>query len=228
MKIRNWGWMVLAALPGFASGQQPQQAQPPAQPPAQQQSAILSGQQAPASLGEIARRVRDQKKGQATSAHTWDNDNLPKTPNEVNVVGQPSSDENAPAAAHAADNANAPAAGEGAGAAGAAAPAQGASTNEAAKPAEDKQATEAQLSAAKDLLQSLQKDLDVLVRQYSLDQQTYYGKPNFAADKDGASKLKDESDQVEAKRQEVAVAQAKVNELQAKLPPAAGNSNSPN
>lgn len=225
MKIRNWGWMVLAALPGFASGQQPQQAQPPAQSQPQQPSAILSDQQAPASLGEVARRARDQKKEQATSAHTWDNDNIPKTPNEVSVVGQEAPDQNAPAAAAPApDNANAAATDKGA----AAAPAQGAPANDAAKPAEDKQAIEAQLSAAKDLLESLQKDLDVLVRQYTLDQQIYYGKPNYVADKEGAAKLKVEGDEVEAKRQEAAAARAKVDELQAKLGPATGNSPNPN
>ena len=59
--------------------------------------------------------------------------------------------------------------------------------------------------------------MDLLTRKYALDQQTYYGKTNYAADKDGAAKLKDEQDQIDAKKQEVADAQKKIDELTAKL-----------
>jgi hypothetical protein len=241
MKIRHWEFALVLALPAAfvaappaqaqAQSQQAQQA-PQRTPSSDAQQAATADQQAPATLGDAARRARDQRKDQAKPAHTWDNDNIPKAPNEINVVG-PASDDNAPPAAAkdsnsgeagdtpgAASNAAAP------GSANGSASAPGAPAN--ANDADAKRQTESQLSAAKDLVQSLQKDLDILVRQFTLDQQQFYSKPNFAADKDGAARLKDESETVEAKRQEVAAAQAKVAELQAKLGPASADPSKPN
>lgn len=193
-------------------------------PPQDQPATAPSDPQQQSTLGEAARRARKQKKEQAKATHTWDNENIPKTPNGLSVVGQtPSSaDTNAAPAANA-DGSNPPPAD-------ASAPNSQGSSENSNKPldAKAKVEAEAQLSAAKDLLQSLQKDLDILQRQYTLDQQSFYGKPNFAADKDGAAALKAESDQVEAKRQEVAAAQAKVDALQAKVGPPPAEPTQPN
>jgi hypothetical protein len=214
MKIQNLGLVILLLLPaGAARAQQSQQQQP-----------APTDQQQPNTLAYAARRTRDQKKEQAKPARTWDNDNIPSNPNEVSVVGQAAADTSGPTAAST-DNAAVPAPAANAGAA--APPAEGAA-NQAAKPADNKAEIESQLSAAKELLKSLQKDLDVLQRQYTLDQQSFYGKTNFAADKDGAAKLKAEGDQVDAKRQEVGAAQAKVDELQAKLGPPPNDGSKPN
>ena len=66
-------------------------------------------------------------------------------------------------------------------------------------------------------LQTAKADLDILQRKFNLDSQTYYGKPDYAADKEGAASIDAEKGQVEAKQQEVADAQMKVDQLEAKL-----------
>ena len=86
------------------------------------------------------------------------------------------------------------------------------------------------MNAAKERLKQLTADLDLLSRQYNLDQQSYFGKPDYSKDTDGAEKLRSEQSQVEAKRQEVADAQKQMDEAQGKLgpPPAAVTSTNPN
>jgi hypothetical protein len=198
MKIACGGFILLLALPvKFAA----------ARPLDKQQT---SDQQQPASIAEAARRTREQKKSHPQATHSWDNDNIPTNPNEVSVVGStaaPPPDENARA-----DNAaGAPAGAQNAGAA----PPSG----DAAKEANDQAAVRAELDRAKDHLKTLTADLDILSRQYTLDQQQYYSKPNYSSDRDSQERLNKEQSDVEAKRQEVAEAQKKVDELQAKLGP---------
>jgi len=202
MKIACAGFILLLALPvKFAA----------ARPLGKQQT---SDQQQPTSIAEAARRTREQKKSQPQATHSWDNDNIPTNPNELSVVGSPAApppDENAPSAR--ADNAaGAPAGAQNAGAA----PPSG----DAAKEANDQAAVRSELDSAKDHLKILMTNLDILSRQYTLDQQQYYSKPNYSSDRDGQERLNKEQSDVEAKRQEVAEAQKKVDELQAKLGPA--------
>src|ERR1700675_179564 len=201
MKIACAGFILLLALPvKFAA----------ARPLGKQQT---SDQQQPASIAEAARRTREQKKSHPQATHSWDNDNIPTNPNEVSVVGSPAApppDENAPSART--DNATgAPAGAQNAGAA----PPSG----DAAKEASAQAAVRSELDSAKDRLKTLMANLDILSRQYTLDQQQYYSKPNYSSDRDGQERLNKEQNDVEAKRQEVAEAQKKVGELQAKLGP---------
>jgi hypothetical protein len=201
MKIACAGFILLLALPvRFAA----------ARPLGKQQT---SDQQQPASIADAARRTRDQKKSHPQAAHSWDNDNIPTNPNELSVVGSPTApppDENAPSAR--ADNAaGAPAGAQNAGAS---------PSGDTAKEAKDQAAVRSELDSAKDHLKTLMADLDILSRQYTLDQQQYYSKPNYSTDPDGQERLNKEQSDVEAKRQEVAEAQKKVDELQAKLGPA--------
>jgi hypothetical protein len=215
--------LSLTLLPAaFALPRPPKPLQQDQQP--DQQATPSSADQPPATLGEAARRAREQKKEQAKAARIWDDENIPKTPNTVNVVGQSPSaaDQNAGTAPAATDAANPLAAGDSA-----SAPAQPAPGG-TAKSGDNKAEIDSQLSAAKDLLQSLQKDLDLLQRQLTLDQQSFYGKTNFANDKQGAAAIKAESDQAEAKRQEVAAAQARVDALQAKAGPPLVDTSKPN
>jgi hypothetical protein len=182
---------------------------------AQQQST----QQAPADpLVEAARHAREQKKEQTTAPHVWNNDDIPKT-NGVNVVGE------TPAAADAATGDAANGANPAAAPGGAAnVDANGAATDKGAG-AESTAALAADLAAAKEQLKSAQTDLDILQRKYALDQQTYLSNPDHDSDTAAASALKDEEDQIAAKKEAVADAQKKVDELQAKMavpaPPAA-------
>jgi len=78
-------------------------------------------------------------------------------------------------------------------------------------------AIQSDLAAAKAQLQTVKADLDILQRKFNLDSQTYYGKPDYAADREGAATIDAEKGQVEAKQQEAADAQMKVDQLEAKL-----------
>lgn len=201
MKIACVGFILLLALPvKFAV----------ARPLGKQQT---SDQQQPASIADAARRTREQRKSHPQVTHSWDNDNIPTNPNEVSVVGSPAAppaDENAPSA-RADKAAGAPASAQKAGAA----PPSG----DAAKDAKEEAAVRSELESAKDRLKILMTDLDILSRQYTLDQAQYYSKPDYSSDRDGQERVNKEQSDVEAKRQEVAEAQKKVDELQAKLGP---------
>ena len=74
-----------------------------------------------------------------------------------------------------------------------------------------------ELADAKDHLQTTLTDLNIATRKLALDQQTYYGKPNFATDEEGAAALKVEESLIASKKQDVAEAQKKVDELTEKL-----------
>jgi|SRR5579862_9817012 len=146
------------------------------------------------SLAAAARRAREAKKEQAKPAKVWDNESLASEPGAISIVGQPASSDDKSA------------------------PADGAKPT-AERPAATKKiaAIEASLNEAKANLQTLKVDLDLLQRKYSLDQQTYYGKPEYSSDKAGAAALADEKNQIDAKQQDVTAAEKKVADLQAQL-----------
>ena len=168
------------------------------------------------SIADAARRSRELKKEQPKSAKVWDNDTIPTKPGDVSVIGQ------APATA-ASDDSAAKSADDDAKAAdktGTPAPTPVTPAVERAEASETAQkiaAIQADLAAAKSHLQSVKADLDILQRTFVLDSQMYYSKPNYVADKDGAAKIEGEKDEVDAKQQEVADAQMKVDQLEAKL-----------
>jgi len=162
---------------------------------------VASAQQQEDSLAAASRRAQEEKKNQPKAGKVWDNDNLPT--GNVNVVGQT------------------PPAGETtAGAAATEETAPSVSPEEAAAIAED-------LNAAQAKLASLKTDADILQRKFVLDSQMYYGKPNYAADREGGAAIKAEKAQVDAKMEEVAAAQKEVDAPQAKLQAAQGNSSTP-
>jgi len=195
----------------------------------------------PSNVADAARRAREQKKEQPKTARVWDNDTIPKKPGEVSVIGQTSAAaegddsaegagakdadaaKTATAGAEGTDNAARPANEAASGAPGAAS-ASGA--GDAGEPSEKKDgdklaaeiaAIQADLAAARAQLQTAKADLDVAQRKFNLDSQTYYSKPNYAADKDGAANIDAEKAELEAKQQQVADAQMRVDQLEAKL-----------
>lgn len=147
-------------------------------------------------LAAAARRAREEQKNQPKAAKVWDNDNIPKA-GGVNVVGSA-----APAAA-------------------AKTPEKGAKKSTSPKSAEAAKEAEtdlkSELRAAKDHLKSLETDLDFAQRKYALDQQSFYQNPNYPSDTSGAAALKDEENQIDAKKQAVQTAKDKVAGLEAKL-----------
>jgi|ERR1700693_1004709 len=188
MKIARWSIGLLLVLPlGLSAAQQGDQQSTP-QPPA-------------SSLAEASRHAREQKKDQAKAVHVWNDDNLPKTEG-VSVVGQTPAAENLNASGNAPVTATA------------------GSDNSAAAPApapENLAAVTSELNAAKEHLQSIQKDLDILQRKYGLDEQTYLSKPEHQNDREGAAQLKGEQNQIAALQAEIVEAQKKVDLLQSKL-----------
>src|ERR1700689_2160359 len=144
---------------------------------AQQGDQQSTPQPAASSLAEASRHAREQKKDQAKAVHVWNGDNLPKT-EAVSVVGQTPVADNPPSAAAVSGGANPVAA--------------------PAPSAEDLAAVTAELTGAKEHLQSIQKDLDILQRKYGLDEQTYLSKPEYKNDREGAAQLKGEQSQIEA------------------------------
>lgn len=196
MKTARWALMILLVSPvGFVMAQPRQDQTPPQTAPQQQQDPVAAA----------ARRTRDQKKDQAKAAKVYDNDSIPTTPGGINVVGQ-----SAPAGAGASAPGT-PAADQGT----PAAPGQP-SGGGAVNPA-DNAAVSGEIDSAKAQLVSLQKDLDILQRTFTLDQQMYLVKPDHDGDRIGAAKLKDELSKIADKQQEVADAQKKIDALQAKL-----------
>lgn len=169
------------------------------------------------SIADAARRSREQKKEQPKGTKVWDNDTIPRKPGAVSVVGQ------TPAADVTDDSATKPADGDGT----AASQPTSTDSTSSAVPAADKSegskasaelaAIQTDLASAKTHLQTAKTDLDILQRKFTLDSQMYYSKPNYAADKDGAANISAEKSDLEAKQQEVADAQMKVDQLEAKL-----------
>lgn len=204
MKATRWGQILLAGsllVPGLAAAQQ--------QSSSSQQTATPPQK---TSLGDAARRAREMRKDQPKAGRVWDNDNIPAA-GAVNVVGKaPASPSEGTAAQASTPATEKPEAQPPAGALPPATPA-----NDAETAPRDKAQLEAALAQAKEKLQTLQTDLDILQRKYVLDQQQFYSNPDYSKDTGGLAKLKDEESQVDAKRQEVADAKKAVDDLQAKL-----------
>jgi hypothetical protein len=146
------------------------------------------------SVAAAARRVQEQKKDQPKAAKVYDNDHLPA--GGVSVVGQEQpatgSTDSASTTAQTVEMKPVPTASELAGLSG-------------------------QLDSAKQRLVDLKADLDVAQRKYALDQATYFGKPNYVADKAGAAAIASEKSDVDAKADAVAAAEKALADAQAKL-----------
>jgi hypothetical protein len=157
-------------------------------------------QQQDDSVAAAARRAQEKKAQQENSSKptkVWNNDNLPNTPGAINVIGQDQSA--AGSSATPVDNtATAPA-------------------TDAKSAASDKSALEGSLASAKEKLADLKADLDVMQRKYALDQQTYYGTTNYAADKAGAAALASEKAEIDDKLDQVATAEKQLADLQSKV-----------
>jgi hypothetical protein len=200
MKIAKLGLVgLLVWAPGLAAAQQ--QSSEPSQS-GQSTQAQASDQKQEDSLAAAARRAREQKKEAPKTTKVWDNENIPSKPDGISVIGESgSSSGNAEqSATPAATTTKAPSA-----------------AKDSAAEASKKAAISAELAEAKEHLASLTTDLDILTRKYGLDQQMYYGKIDYASDKDGAAKLKAEEDDMAAKKEEIEAAQKKIDELTAKL-----------
>lgn len=156
-------------------------------PQQSQSSQTAQGQAQSSSVADAARAARETKKDQQKPPRVWTNDNIPTAPGTLNVVGE------SPSTGSDSDHHD----------------------NKESK--EDKAALENDVASAKDKLQSLQTDLNILQRTRVLDSDMYYGKPDFQNDTAGAQKLKDEQAAIDTKQQEIEDEQQKIADLQNRI-----------
>lgn len=158
------------------------------------------------SLAAASRQARELKKQQPKSTRVWDNDNIPKNPGTLSVIGEASAQASSPSS----NSSSQP--GSANGEDKTASPAKAAQSL-----ADKKKALESELAAAKDQLLNLQNDLDIMQHKLALDQQMYYSKPEYSSDKTGAAALADEQSQIDAKQVEMGTVEQKVAGLKAQL-----------
>jgi hypothetical protein len=207
MKTLRWSLGLLLLLPLSAVATQAQQDVPPAAPT-----------QSPA---EAATAAKADAAGKAKKAHVWDNDTIPKAGDEISVVGQPIPDQSS-----ASNNSGSDANANGTPAA----------TDDKNKEKKEEAAIDAskgekdeRVAAAREKLNSLKRDLDLQSRKLDLDSQTYYGKPDYKTDPEGAEQLQTEKDAIASKQAEVDAAQKELDDLLAQLGGApSGNGSAPN
>jgi hypothetical protein len=166
------------------------------------------GEQAPPSLGELARRLRSQKPATQTAQKVWTNDNLPKNPFGVSVVGPPPPPPQQDAAAG---------------------PAAGPAVAPGAPPAKPRTVDELEpaIAAAQQKLDTLEKELDLAKRDYLLQQQGYYTNPMASQNPQTQVALAQAQQQIDAKQEEVDKAKGQIAELQSALDAAKKNPANP-
>ena len=156
------------------------------------------------SVAEAARRAREKKKAQATPPKVITDDTLDvkkgdvqsATAEQLRIPGTP-----APSAQTASSAPNTPAAGT------AAAP------NASGTPASKDGKEPKEVTDLKEKIKQAESDLDLLNREYRLDQDAYFSKPDYADDATGKQKLDDEKVQIGNKQQEVDRLKAKLADL---------------
>jgi hypothetical protein len=165
-------------------------------------AAALAQSQDSQSVAEAARRAREKKKAQAKPpAKVITDDTLDVKKGDVQSAAAeqlkiPGSPE---APAQAASSA-------------ATAPATGAA-NSPATPATKDGKEPKEVTELREKVKQAESDLDLLNREYRLDQDAYFSKPDYANDTAGKQKLDDEKVQIGNKQQEVDRLKAKLADL---------------
>jgi hypothetical protein len=168
-------------------------------------TAVFAQSQDSQSVAEAARRAREKKKAQANPpAKVITDDTLDvkkgdvqsATAEQLRIPGTP-----APSAQTASSAPNTPAAGT------AAAP------NASGTPASKDGKEPKEVTDLKEKIKQAESDLDLLNREYRLDQDAYFSKPDYADDATGKQKLDDEKVQIGNKQQEVDRLKAKLADL---------------
>ena len=155
------------------------------------------------SVAEAARRAREKKKTEAKPVKVITDETLDVKKGDVqSAVAEeprmPGAPEPSPQSANNAPGTNA------------------GSSSTATKDSEEEKLKK-ELAALKGQLKQAQSDLDLLQREYRLDQDTFYSNTNYASDTAGKQKLDDEKQQISEKREEVERLKAKLADLQQAL-----------
>ena len=86
---------------------------------------------------------------------------------------------------------------------------------------------DAEIAKMKEQAAEVEKELDLLKREFALDSGTYYSKTNYSSDKAGKAKLDDEQQQIASKQQELEQVKARLATLQEQHSRRKGKSSSP-
>ena len=151
------------------------------------------------SVAEAARKAKEQKKTPANSAPVITDDTL-KPPTPEQKAAEATADAQAQANAASASANNAPAA----------------RPDSAAGPedAEKKKQESAELAGLKKQLAAANKSLDLVQREFALDQETYLSNPDHDRDTAGKAKLDGIKQRISDKQQEVDVLKTRIAALQ--------------
>jgi len=154
----------------------------------------LAAQDSPdTSVADAARRAKEQKQSVPKPVKVITNDNLPAAPKPETPAGtQPASSPDA--AQPAADTATVPAA-----------------STDAKAPGDA--ATNPEVVALKRQIADQQKEVDLLLRLYSLDQDAFLSSPDHAKDLQGKAKLDAQQEEIHAKVAAVAALKAKLDAI---------------
>jgi len=140
------------------------------------------------SVADAARRAQEQKKITPKPAKLITNDNLPAAP-KTDATATPAPDTSTPSASEATP---APAAG-------------------AAQP--DNAAANPDVAALKRQIADQQKEVDLLLRLHSLDQDAFLSNPDHAKDLQGKAKLEAQQEELHAKVAALAAVKAKLDSI---------------
>ncbi len=166
-------------------------------------AAAFSQSQDSQSVAEAARRARERKKTEAKPVKVITDETLDVKKGDVqSAVAEEPKMPGAPEPNAQSAN-NAPGANAG-------------SSSTATKDSEEERLKK-EVAAVKEQLKQAQSDLDLLQREYRLDQDTFYSNVNYASDTAGKQKLDDEKQQISDKQEEVERLKAKLADLQQAL-----------
>lgn len=147
------------------------------------------------SLGDIARKVREEKKQEKKATRVYTNDNLPTKPGEVSVVGTPApapkieGEETATAEGGAAPGAGAAAAKE---------------EEKSKEPPHDEAYWKGKFAEQRAKISAAEKELDLLQRELNLMQQQYYSDPNEALrEQNTRNQINSQTQAINDKRSEI-------------------------
>ena len=144
------------------------------------------------SLAELARRARAERERRTTAqpVREFTNDTLPP-PRFPEAATAPASE-------------------------GADAPAAATSTQTAVDEGSRRKA-ETDLGAAREQLNALKRELELLERDHKLNAAAFYGKPDYSSDRTGAANIAAQEAAITTKKNDVAAADARVKELEAQV-----------
>jgi len=144
------------------------------------------------SVAEAARRAREQKKAAARPAPVITDDTFKSAPAKPEVQ-TPSAD--APATS------TAPADSE---------QTQSAAANKTPDAAREAARKKAELAALKQQVEDKQKEVDIAKREFGLESETYYSKPDFSHDREGKARLDAMQTALKQQQDELATLKAKL------------------